>query len=174
MTAKETRALAKSKAVVAICPTTEANLGDGFFPLADYLKAKGRISIGSDSNISVSVSEELRWLEYGQRLKAQQRNIVASEKQPSVGLSLLEAVAKGGWQASGVAKRGDYVVLDADAPCLFGATDADLADRFVFAGNRPLIKRVVAHAVDRVVDGQHVFRRPFEQTFKLAISQLLA
>lgn len=174
MTAKETRALAKSKAVAAICPTTEANLGDGFFPLADYLKAKGRISIGSDSNISVSVSEELRWLEYGQRLKAQQRNIVASEKQPSVGLSLLEAVAKGGWQASGVAKRGDYMVLDSDAPCLFGAVDADLADRFVFAGNRRLINRVVAHGVDRVVDGQHVFRRPFEQTFRLAMSQLLA
>lgn len=174
MNAKETRALAKSKAVVSICPTTEANLGDGIFPLADFLKAKGRISIGSDSNVSVSVAEELRWLEYGQRLKHQQRNIVASDRQPSVGQSLLEAVAKGGWQASGVPKRGDTITLDGNAPCLFGATDADLADRFIFAGNRPLIRGVTAHGIERVIDGQHVFRRPFEQTFKLAMDQLLA
>lgn len=174
MNAKETRALAKSKAVVSICPTTEANLGDGIFPLADFLKAKGRISIGSDSNVSVSVAEELRWLEYGQRLKHQQRNIVASDRQSSVGQSLLEAVAKGGWQASGVPKRGDTITLDGNAPCLFGATDADLADRFIFAGNRPLIRGVTAHGIERVIDGQHVFRRPFEQTFKLAMDQLLA
>lgn len=174
MNAKETRALAKSKAVVSICPTTEANLGDGIFPLADFLKAKGRISIGSDSNVSVSVAEELRWLEYGQRLKHQQRNIVASDRQPSVGQSLLEAVAKGGWQASGVPKRGDSITLHGNAPCLFGATDADLADRFIFAGNRPLIRGVTAHGIERVIDGQHVFRRPFEQTFKLAMDQLLA
>ena len=142
--------------------------------MADFLKAKGRISIGSDSNISVSVAEELRWLEYGQRLKNQQRNIVASDKQPSVGLSLLEAVAKGGWQASGVPKRTDSITLDGNAPVLFGATATDLADRFVFAGNRQLIRSVTAQGIERVIDGQHVFRRPFEQTFKLAMSQLLA
>lgn len=173
MTGKETRALAKSKAVVAICPTTEANLGDGLFPLAEFLKARGRISVGSDSNVSVSLVEELRWLEYGQRLKAQQRNIVASDRQPSVGLSLLEAVAKGGWQASGVPKRADSVTLDASVPALYGANATDLADRFVFAGNRNPVSSVTAHGVQRVLDGRHVFRQPFEQTFKLAMRQLL-
>ena len=70
--------------------------------------------------------------------------------------------------------RADAMTLDGNAPALFGASATDLADRFVFAGNRPLVKRVTAHGVERVTDGQHVFRRPFEQTFKLAMAQLLA
>lgn len=171
--ASEVKALARSKATVAICPSTEANLGDGFFALPDFLKAKGRFSIGSDSNVSVSVSEELRWLEYGQRLKHQQRNIAASEKQPAVGRFLLEAAAKGGWQSAGVPKRADAIVLDADAPALFGATEDDVAERFVFAGNRPLIDRVSVHGVERVLGGRHVFREPFAAGFRLAMMQLL-
>ncbi len=172
--ASEVKALARSKATVAICPSTEANLGDGFFALPDYLKAKGRFSIGSDSNVSVSVAEELRWLEYGQRLKHQQRNIAASEKQPAVGRFLLDAAAKGGWQSAGVPKRADAIVLDADAPALFGATESDVAERFVFAGNRPLIDRVCVHGIDRVLGGRHVFRDPFAAGFRLAMTQLLA
>jgi formimidoylglutamate deiminase len=171
--ASEVKALARSKATVAICPSTEANLGDGFFALPDYLKAKGRFSIGSDSNVSVSVAEELRWLEYGQRLKHQQRNIAASEKQPAVGRFLLEAAAKGGWQSAGIPKRADVMVLDAEAPVLFGATHDDVAERFVFAGNRPLIERVSVHGIDRVLGGRHVFREPFAAGFRLAMMQLL-
>jgi formimidoylglutamate deiminase len=172
--AKETKALAKSGAVVSICPSTEANLGDGFFPLKDYLKHKGRWAVGSDSNVSVSVAEELRWLEYGQRLKHQQRNIVASAKQPGVGAHLLQSAAAGGWQASGVDARDDSIELDGNAPALFGAGAEDLAERFIFAGNRPLIQRVSAHGVERVTGGEHVFRRPFEAAYKLAMGQLLA
>ncbi|MFZ9348546.1 MAG: formimidoylglutamate deiminase [Arenimonas sp.] len=172
--ASEVKALARSKATVSICPSTEANLGDGFFALPEFLKAKGRFSIGSDSNVSVSVAEELRWLEYGQRLKHQQRNIAASDKQPAVGRFLLEAAAKGGWQSAGVPKRQDVLVLDAEAPVLFGATDADVVERFVFAGNRPLIDRVRVHGIDRVVGGRHVFREPFAAGFRLAMKQLLA
>lgn len=174
MSAKEWRALAKTKAVVSLCPSTEANLGDGFFPLADFIKAKGRFAIGSDSNVSVSVCEELRWLEYGQRLKHQQRNIAASEKQPGVGQFLWQQAAKGGWQASGVDKRKDLVECDAEAPALFGATEDDFAERVIFAGNRPLIRRVTANGIVRVADGRHVFREPFEAGYKLALRQLLA
>jgi formimidoylglutamate deiminase len=174
MDARETKALAKSNAVVSICPSTEANLGDGFFPLKDYLKHKGRWSVGTDSNASVSLVEELRWLEYGQRLKHQQRNLAASAKQPAVGAHLLAGAAAGGWQASGVEQRDDSIELDADAPALFHANADDLADRFVFAGNRPLVRSVKALGLVRVEGGEHVFRRPFEAAYKLALGQLLA
>jgi formimidoylglutamate deiminase len=174
MDARETKALAKSNAVVSICPSTEANLGDGFFPLKDYLKHKGRWSVGTDSNASVSLVEELRWLEYGQRLKHQQRNLAASANQPAVGAHLLAGAAAGGWQASGVEQRDDSIELDADAPALFHANADDLADRFVFAGNRPLVRSVKALGLVRVEGGEHVFRRPFEAAYKLALGQLLA
>lgn len=174
MTTRETRALARSKAVVSICPSTEANLGDGFFPFPEYLKAKGRWSVGSDSNVSVSLTEELRWLEYGQRLKHQQRNLAANDKQPDVGRFLLDGAAKGGWQAAGVAKRDDHIELDAEAPALLQASEDDVAGRFVFAGNRPLVRRVRSYGVDRVLEGRHIFREPFYAGYRLAMQQLLA
>ena len=78
LTQEEARGIASSGATVAICPTTEANLGDGLFPLRDYLQAGGRWGIGSDSHVSVSPVEELRWLEYGQRLVTRHRNIAVT------------------------------------------------------------------------------------------------
>lgn len=174
MDAKECKALAKTNAVVSICPSTEANLGDGLFPLKDYAKNAGRWAVGSDSNASVSVVEELRWLEYGQRLKLQQRNVAATDKQPSVAMAMLDAARAGGWQASGVGPREDFIELDADAPALFHALPENLADRFVFAGNRGLIKNVTALGVQRVQNGQHVFRKPFESAYILTLKQLLS
>ena len=174
MDSKETKVLAKSNAVVSICATTEANLGDGFFPFKEYIKHKGRWSVGTDSNASVSLVEELRWLEYGQRLKHQQRNIAATDKQSSVALNLLNGAATGGWQASGVEAREDCIELDSSAPALFHSKPDDLANRFIFAGNRPLIQTVTSLGLVRVEEGQHVFRRPFEAAYKLALGQLLA
>jgi formimidoylglutamate deiminase len=101
MTPGETRAVADSGATVAICPTTEANLGDGLFPLRSYLDADGAWGIGSDSHISISPVEELRWLEYGQRLGTRHRNIAADEDSPSVGETLLAGALHGG-RACGV------------------------------------------------------------------------
>src|SRR5690606_13984830 len=88
----EVRGIAASGATVAICPPTEANLGDGLFPLHAYLDAGGAFGIGSDSHISVSPVEELRWLEYGQRLATRHRNLAVRADSPSVGGTLLEAV----------------------------------------------------------------------------------
>src|SRR5690606_23815781 len=88
----ELAGIARSGATVAICPSTEANLGDGLFRLGDYLAAGGRWGIGSDSNSSVSPVEELRWLEYGQRLATRRRNIAVTPDSPSVGETLLRAV----------------------------------------------------------------------------------
>ena len=79
MNNKEINALANTHAIVGLCPTTEANLGDGIFPLVKFMLKKGKIGVGSDSNTSVDVAEELRLLEYGQRLSQQRRNIGAIE-----------------------------------------------------------------------------------------------
>src|SRR5512138_1683147 len=117
----EVRDVARSGATVAICPTTEANLGDGLFRLRDYLEAGGAWGIGSDSHVSVSPVEELRWLEYGQRLVTRRRNIAVAPDSPGVGATLLRAVQASQAQATGFADDDDAVVLDAAAPALAAA-----------------------------------------------------
>ncbi|MCY4124202.1 MAG: formimidoylglutamate deiminase, partial [Pseudomonas sp.] len=97
----EVTAMARSGAVAGLCLTTEANLGDGIFPATDYLAQGGRLGIGSDSHVSLSVVEELRWLEYGQRLRDQRRNRLHRRDQPMVGRTLLDAAWAGGAQALG-------------------------------------------------------------------------
>ncbi|HJU39254.1 MAG TPA: formimidoylglutamate deiminase, partial [Tahibacter sp.] len=155
----ETARLAKSGAVAGLCPTTEANLGDGLFPLKAYLDAGGRIGIGSDSHISVSVVEELRWLEYGQRLATRRRNVSASRSSPNTGDTLFRHALAGGAQASGASvgalkegMRADFVVLDDASPWLAGREAADLPDTFVFAGNANLVRDVFVGG-ERVVGG---------------------
>ena len=132
----ETASLARSGAVVVLCPSTEANLGDGLFPLHEFLSAGGRIAIGSDSHISINPFEELRWLEYGQRLASQSRNVV-SLRDTHVGSELFLRALEGGAQAAGQSLSGiqvgapaDLVALYADDPMLAGHDDdARLAAR---------------------------------------------
>ncbi len=162
MTAEETRALAASDAVAGLCPTTEANLGDGLFALPDYLKSGGKFGIGSDSNISVSPVEELRWLEYGQRLARRMRLVAASEDTPSTGARLFTAALAGGAQALGrpigrieVGSRADLVVLDMENPALIDRSGDGLLDSLVFAGNRPAVRDVVVGGRRVIRDGQH-------------------
>jgi formimidoylglutamate deiminase len=143
----EVTGIARSGAVVALCPTTEANLGDGLFPLREYIGHGGRFGIGSDSNVSVSPVEELRWLEYGQRLAARQRNIAATVEHPRSGESVLLRSVAGGRQA--LAQDGqeqDWLTLDDCAPALAGVAEDDVHDRFVFAGNIPLVRDVTSAA----------------------------
>ena len=170
--AGEVRDLAASGATVAICTTTEANLGDGLFPLRDYLDAGGRWGVGSDSHVSVSPVEELRWLEYGQRLAGRRRNIAASAGQPSVGMTLLQ----GAW-ASAAASSGfdavDPITLDAEAPALAGATAEDIADRWIFAGNRNVVREVEVAGRQVVVDGVHPQREAIAARYRRALAGLL-
>ena len=143
----ELRAIARSGAVAGLCPTTEANLGDGLFPLADYLDANGVLGIGSDSHISVSPVEELRWLEYGQRLATRHRNIAARAPGASVGEALWTAALRGGRRASGVSgedARRDFIVLDEASPLLTARDQRSVIDAFLFAGNAPLVRDVMA------------------------------
>lgn len=123
MSAQELETLARTGAVAGICPTTEANLGDGFFDFTPWLAAGGRYGIGSDSNISTRACEELRWLDYGARLRERRRLIAANETTPNAGAALWMAAASGGAQALGIKAgciapgyRADFLGLDGQAP----------------------------------------------------------
>jgi len=166
MTPEETSLVAESGAVAGLCPTTEANLGDGLFPLQAYLAAGGALGIGSDSHISVSPVEELRWLEYGQRLATCHRNIAVSETSNSVGETLWGDALFGGAQAAAMpigaieaaepaapnsGARADLLVLDHDSPLLASRDLHSVLDTFVFAGNTNLVR-------DVMVDGEWVVR----------------
>jgi len=146
----ETAQIARSGAVAGLCPTTEANLGDGLFPLADFIDANGTLGIGSDSHISVSPVEELRWLEYGQRLSTRHRNIAARHQGDSVGETLWRAALRGGATASGLpigelrdAARADLLVLDDRSPLLAARDERSVIDSFLFSGNTPLVRDVM-------------------------------
>ncbi|MDX1401695.1 MAG: formimidoylglutamate deiminase, partial [Kiloniellales bacterium] len=142
MTSEETLGLAGSGAVAGLCPTTEANLGDGFFPAAQYQEAAGAFGIGSDSHVSVSPLEELRWLEYGQRLHHRKRNVLSGGAQRSTGSTLYKDALKGGAQALGrssgaleVGRKADLLVLDDRSPILCHRSGDALLDSLIFSGN---------------------------------------
>ncbi|MBD9469664.1 formimidoylglutamate deiminase [Pseudoxanthomonas sp. PXM01] len=174
LTQEETRGIASRGATVAICPTTEANLGDGLFPLRDYLQAGGRWGIGSDSHVSVSPVEELRWLEYGQRLVTRHRNIAVTTHSPSVGETLLGGVLDSASDATGFQSvREDAVLLDAAAPVLAGATVDDVVDRWLFAGNRPLVKQVRVAGRTVVSEGRHADGEAIARRYGETLRRLL-
>jgi len=161
MTAAETDRLARSGAVAGLCPTTEANLGDGFFPAIAYLAAGGAMGVGSDSHISVSPVEELRWLEYGQRLLERRRNRLAG-RSGSVGADLYQAALAGGALALGrpvgrlaPGARADLLVLDPEHPALCGKSRDRLVDAFVFAGNSNPVRDVMVGGRWVVEAGHH-------------------
>ena len=170
----EVAGIARSGATVAICPTTEANLGDGLFPLRAYLDAGGAWGIGSDSHISVSPVEELRWLEYGQRLATRHRNIAAGADSPSVGATLLSGVLASAANATGFDATGDALVLDGTAPILAGAVADDVVDRWIFSGNRNVVREVHVAGERLVADGAHRDREAVAARYAEAMRGLLA
>jgi formimidoylglutamate deiminase len=173
----ELRGIAAAGAVVGLCPTTEANLGDGVFPLEPYLAAGGRMAIGSDSQVSVSPVEELRWLEYGQRLALGRRNVGATAAEPHTGARLFRSVVAGGAQALGVkagaiapGQAADLLELDAASPSFAGAGADEVLDRLVFAGNRPLVKNVMVAGRWVVRGGRH----PDEESAAAGFARVMA
>ena len=160
---QERRGIAASGAVAGICPTTEANLGDGIFPTQEFIAENGCFAIGSDSHISVNPVEELRWLEYAQRLVKQQRAVLATEHQPSVGRFLWQAAALGGAQSCAantgeikVGKQADLLVLDDAKLNLFAASDQYALDSLIFASQNNLVKDVMVNGQWVVENGQHI------------------
>lgn len=177
----ETWMVSHSRAVTGICPTTEANLGDGIFPLGLYMRGEGRFGIGSDSHISVSPVEELRWLEYVQRLRREIRNVMSSDKQRHVGARLWNAALSGGAQALGRPIDGlktgncaDFIVLDANHPALFGRSGNALTDSLVFSGNSNPISDVVVGGKQVISEGQHKDEEKIARAYRKAVSDLMA
>lgn len=175
----EVTMIAKSGAVAGLCPTTEANLGDGLFPLRQYLEQGGTIAIGSDSHISVSVSEELRLLEYGQRLQYQKRNIATSDQEIHTGINLYLKCLKGGARASGfnngsleVGKRADMIVLDEQSPLIVGTPTANIIDRFIFSGNVTSVKDVYVAGEKHISDYKHSNEQEIEHNFAKTVMRL--
>jgi len=176
---QEVAALARSGAVAGLCPTTEANLGDGLFPLRAFLDAGGRFGIGSDSHVSQSPVEELRWLEYGQRLLHQRRNVAFASEQRDVGQYLWQAALRGGAQAAGrkvgalaEGLRADLLVLDGSHPNLDGVVDAEVLGRFLFCGNDNLVRDVLCGGRWVVQGGRHVAQDAIAQRYRQAMNDL--
>jgi formiminoglutamate deiminase len=178
--ATETERLARSGAVAGLAPITEANLGDGVFPAADFLAAGGVFGIGSDSNVLIDAAEELRTLEYAQRLTRQGRNILARGAERSTGGDLYRAALAGGTQAlgavSGGLKRGrpaDFVTLDRTHPALMARDGDALLDSWVFAGRHGAIDGVWRHGRQVVSGGRHHRREAIVARYETALRSVV-
>ena len=181
MNGTERAAMAATGAVAGLCPSTEANLGDGIFDAAAYLAANGAWGVGSDSHASVSAAEELRLLEYTQRLALQRRNVLAGAVHAQVADHLWLGAVHGGARASGrpiaglaVGQQADLVALDGDG-VLAGLAPSQALASHVFAnhGDRAVCDVWVA-GVQRVRDGEHAQGRAACAAFVAARRQLLS
>jgi len=179
-TAGELAALAAAGTTVGLCPITEANLGDGVFDAPAFLGAGGRFGVGSDSNVRIALAEELRTLDYGQRLALRVRNPLAPEARSS-GRLLLEGAARGaavalGGEAGDIApgRLADLVALDGSAIALDGLSGDRLLDAFVFAGDDGAVRDVWSAGRHLVKEGRHVARDALEPPFRAALTRLRA
>ncbi len=177
--AAELARMAKANATVGLCPITEANLGDGLFDVPTFLAGDGRFGIGSDSLIRISAADELRTLEYGQRLTQRRRNVLG-EAARSTGRRLFEAALAGGACATdnmsvgGIrpGKRADFVVLDRDHPAFIAAQDDAVLDAWLFAADNAAIKTVYCRGVPVVQNGRHVAREELGRRYAKTLSGL--
>jgi formimidoylglutamate deiminase len=176
---EEQRAVAGSKAVVGLCPITEANLGDGIFPARAFMSQAGRIGVGSDSNVLLDAAEELRILEYSQRLAHRGRNVLASAAGKSTGRTLFDASLAGGAQVL-QSSRGlvagaslDVVSLNVEQPELVQRSADDLLDSWIFSGGRRLVDCVWRAGEKVVVNGRHRHRDAIEARYRRALKRLL-
>ena len=180
MDERETRDLARTGAVAGLCPVTEANLGDGIFNAAEYLRASGRYGIGTDSNVSIGVAAELRQLEYAQRQRERARNVCAPAG-GSTGRAMLEAIRSGGAQAlrrrAGRLAPGalaDLVSFRADHPTLAGKADDEILDAWIFSAGNELVDCVWSSGLKVVTEGRHVFKDQVGARFAATMRELSA
>lgn len=186
MTPQEYADAARTGAVAGICPTTEANLGDGIFDMPLWLQHGGCWGVGSDSHVCVNAAEELLMLEYGQRLSRRQRNVLASSTQPEVATAMtLQAVA-GGAQASGraasggaaglaVGQQADLVVLNAQHLALSDLPAPSMLSAHVFGSHRTsAIDSLWVGGVQCVAQGRHVLHESATRAFVAARSATIA
>jgi len=178
MTEAERIALARTGATAGLCPITEANLGDGIFPAAAYLEEGGSFGIGSDSNVRINAAEELRLLEYGQRLHGRARCVLGRPERPSVGANLFVGALRGGARALGVEAgiapgcSADIVSLDVRDPSLVGRKGDALLDSWIFA-SRSGIDCVWRRGIKMVEGGRHRRGDEIGRRFAATLSRLL-
>lgn len=178
MTVEESRGLAASGAVAGLCPITEASLGDGIFEAPRFLEAGGRLGVGSDSNIRISLAEELRTLEYGQRLRDHKRNR-SGRSGISTGRALFDHARQGAAQALGLGGGGlaagaaaDIVILEAEHPALVGRSEDTVLDGWMFASGDGVVRDVLAGGRHVVREGRHVAREALLARFKATMIAL--
>jgi formimidoylglutamate deiminase len=179
-TPAELRGVAANGATICVSITTEANLGDGFFDSQRFLAADGRLCIGSDSQTSVNPAEELRWLEYQQRLRRKCRGALATAEEPHVGTRLWRDAAQYGAQAIGQpagviapGRRADWLVLDAAHPAMTAAAPDAALDHLVFAGGGSgAIRDVLVGGRWVVRDGRHLGEEGLSERFAAVLRRL--
>lgn len=179
MTEKETRDMAHSGAVAGLCPITEANLGDGAFNGASYMNAGGAFGVGSDSNVLISLTQELRSLEYSQRLRDLSRNVLV-QGEGSVGHALYTGAARGGAQALGrdageitEGALADLVAIDSSHPALCGLRADQILDGLVFAAKDQVVTDLWSAGRHCVKDSRHIARDAILSHYRKAIAELL-
>ena len=177
----ELAGMAAAGAIVGLCPTTEANLGDGVFPLDEYLAKGGRYGIGSDSHVSVDPREELRLAEYNVRLARQRRVLCADGGAPHAGTALWQQAVDGGAQALGETSSGlkvgavaDIVRVDTDRPEFAGTSPEALLDTLVFAPRPHAIADVWVGGEQVVEGGRHRARSSIDAGYRSALAYLRA
>ncbi len=180
MTEGETRDMANSGAVAGLCPITEANLGDGAFNGASYMNAGGAFGVGSDSNVLISLTQELRTLEYSQRLRDMSRNILV-RGEGSVGHAIYTGAARGGAQALGrtageitEGALADLVAIDSSDPALCGLRCDQLLDGLVFAAKDHVVTDLWSAGRHCVKDSRHIGRDAILSRYRKAITDLMA
>ncbi|MCX8133245.1 MAG: formimidoylglutamate deiminase [Roseococcus sp.] len=179
MTAEEARGLAATGAVAGLCPTTEASLGDGVFPLPVFRAAGGRLGLGTDSHVGVCPAAEIRQLETSQRLALELRSVATDEANPHPARALFEAALRGGAQAAGVAmgalapgRRCDLVELDETHPTLIGRAGDGLLDAWAFGPQDRMVRSVAVAGRVVVEGGRHVKEREIAEGFARAMRRL--
>ena len=178
MIPEETDKLADSGAVAGLCPLTEANLGDGIFDGSKFVSSGGKYGIGSDSNVRISLTEELRMLEYSQRIFRRERNVM-TDTPGSLGTSLYKSALSGGAQAlsrnSGSIASGkwaDLLALDSEDLALFGSYEDEILDRWIFSADDSLVREVWSAGRQVVVEGRHIRHDQIEKQYQNIIKEL--
>jgi len=164
----------KSSAHVVLCPSTEGNLGDGIFPFRSYIAEGGKWSIGSDSHVGLCPMEELRWLDYGQRLISHSRNTAGSIWKGKTGEYLYLNSLQGGLKAAGINaepgfKEGDFLsglVIDPEHPLIASTTPEWLLNTLVYSGNSQMIREVWVKGKKMVSEGKHLLSESLREKFQ--------
>ncbi|MGV6851461.1 MAG: formimidoylglutamate deiminase [bacterium] len=160
--ADELNGIARKGAIAGICPTTEADLGDGIFPATEFIQQKGALSLGTDSHVNTHVPGELRLLEWSQRLRSHKRLQLVIDQNQSLGTGLYAHLCHHGARATGrqsgeicIGKRADLVVLDAQHPLLVEKTPQALFDSWLFSGDASQVSDVMVAGDWKIIQGQH-------------------